>query len=60
VHESPFADQGDWSDRIGTTLVVNPGHESGPVPAHVIIDTGAGSISWSSAAAADDLSFATR
>lgn len=60
VHESPFADEGSWSDRIGTTWVVNPGRESGPVPAHAIVDTEARSISWSSASvAADNVSFAT-
>jgi len=59
VHESPFADEGNWSDCIGTTWVVNPGRESGPVPAHAIVDTGARFITWSSATAADDVSFAT-
>jgi Icc-related predicted phosphoesterase len=58
VHESPFADDGSWSDRIGTTWVVNPGRESGPVPAHAVVDTRTRSISWSSATAADDVSFA--
>jgi Icc-related predicted phosphoesterase len=59
VHESPFVDDGNWSDRIGATWVVNPGRESGPVPAHAIVDTEARSIRWSSATAAEDVSFAT-
>ena len=59
VHESPFADDGSWSDRIGNTWVVNPGRESGPVPAHAIVDTETRSISWSSSVAASDVSFAT-
>jgi Icc-related predicted phosphoesterase len=59
VHESPFADEGSWSDRIGATLVVNPGREPGPVPAHAIVDTEARSIRWMSTVAAADVSFAT-
>jgi Icc-related predicted phosphoesterase len=59
VHESPFADEGGWSDRIGTTWVVNAGREPGPVPPHAVVDTDARSISWSSTTAASDVSFAT-
>ena len=39
VHESPFAEGGGWSDRIGTTWVVNSGRERGPRPDHIVIDT---------------------
>jgi Icc-related predicted phosphoesterase len=59
VHESPFADEGSWSDRIGSTWIVNPGRESGPVPPHAIVDTDALLISWSSAGATADVSFVT-
>jgi Icc-related predicted phosphoesterase len=41
VHESPFHPDGSWYDRIGTTLVCNAGRQQGPVPAHLIVDTGA-------------------
>jgi Icc-related predicted phosphoesterase len=59
VHESPFVDEGDWSDRIGDTWIVNAGREAGPVPAHAIVDTDTRSISWSCAVGAESLSFAT-
>jgi Icc-related predicted phosphoesterase len=58
VHESPFVDEGHWSDRIGTTCVINPGREAGPVPPHAIIDTDTRSLEWASAVAAESLSFA--
>jgi Icc-related predicted phosphoesterase len=58
VHESPFADQGGWADRIGTTWIVNAGHESGPRPPHAVVDTDARTIGWSSAEDAGELSFA--
>ena len=46
VHESPFHPDGSWHDRIGTTLVCNAGRQQGPVPAHLIVDTGADEIMW--------------
>ncbi|MFK8025755.1 MAG: metallophosphoesterase [Ilumatobacter sp.] len=46
VHDSPFRSDGSWHDRIGETLVVNAGRHTGPMPAHAIIDTAAGSIEW--------------
>ena len=40
VHESPFADGGGWSDRIGTTLGGQLGPRARPVvPDHIVIDT---------------------
>jgi len=46
VHESPFRPDGSWHDRIGDTLVINGGRQRGPIPAHVILDTGSGDASW--------------
>lgn len=46
VHDSPFRPDGSWHDRIGDTLVLNAGRHVGPVPAHVIVDTGPGSVEW--------------
>jgi Icc-related predicted phosphoesterase len=46
VHDSPFRPEGSWHDRIGDTLVLNAGRHVGPVPAHVILDTGDGSVEW--------------
>jgi Icc-related predicted phosphoesterase len=39
VHQAPFVPDGSWADRIGNTWVFNPGHQVGPVPAHVVIDS---------------------
>lgn len=49
VHDSPFKPDGSWSDRIGGTLVLNAGRHVGPMPAHLIIDTGVGDVEWWSA-----------
>lgn len=46
VHDAPLADGGSWHDRIGRTLVVNAGRQSGDVPAHVVYDVSAGSATW--------------
>ena len=35
IHNAPFVNQGSWVDRIGDTWVLNPGHQIGPVPAHI-------------------------
>lgn len=39
VHQSPFVPQGSWADRIGDTWVFNAGHQVGPIPTHVVVDT---------------------
>lgn len=49
VHDSPFRAEGGWHDRIGSTLVVNAGRNPGPVPCHLIVDSGDRSVSWWSA-----------
>jgi Icc-related predicted phosphoesterase len=46
VHEAPFKDGGSWYDRRGATLVLNAGRHTGPVPAHLVVDTGSGTIEW--------------
>ena len=46
VHDSPFRPEGSWHDRIGDTLVLNAGRHVGPVPAHLVLDTGDGSVEW--------------
>ncbi len=48
VHEPPFKPAGAWADRIGRTWVFNAGRQIGPVPAHIVIDTDAGSARWRS------------
>ena len=39
VHQSPFANDGAWIDRIGSTLVLNAGRQIGPVPTCIELDT---------------------
>jgi len=46
VHQSPFAKGGSWADRIGRTWVFNAGHQLGPLPSFVVVDTTAGSAYW--------------
>jgi len=46
VHDSPFRPEGSWNDRVAGTLVLNAGRHVGPVPAHLILDTGEGSVEW--------------
>ena len=46
IHQAPWVDGGSWHDRLGRTVVVNPGRQIGPVPPHVRIDTDAGTAHW--------------
>ena len=48
VHEAPFVPDGCWFDRIGQTVVLNAGRQPGPVPAHLVLDTGTAEVTWSS------------
>lgn len=53
IHQSPFRTGGSWVDRIGGTWVFNAGCQIGPVPAHVVIDTGAAEATWNSLAGSE-------
>jgi Icc-related predicted phosphoesterase len=55
VHESPFRPDGSWHDRIGATVVLNAGRQSGPIPAHIIVDTGARRVDWWSSTRSDSI-----
>jgi Icc-related predicted phosphoesterase len=57
VHESPFKDEGNWIDTIGSTTVVNAGRQIGPIPTCVEIDTDARTARWSSLAGVEEQSF---
>jgi Icc-related predicted phosphoesterase len=58
VHQSPFASEGAWIDRIGSTLIFNAGRQIGPVPAHIELDIEAELARWSSLAGVDERAFA--
>jgi Icc-related predicted phosphoesterase len=53
VHQSPFRSGGSWADRIGDTWVFNAGHQIGPVPSHVVVDTTLPGAYWSSLAGSE-------
>ncbi len=55
LHESPFLPGGRWWDRVGDTLVVNPGSLHGDVPAHVVTDLTEGTIRWVSPLGIDEM-----
>lgn len=46
IHQAPWADGGGWYDRLGRTLVVNPGKQVGKVPPHVWLDTDDATATW--------------
>jgi len=58
VHQSPFASQGAWIDRIGSTLVFNAGRQRGPIPTNISLDTDAGTAEWCSLAGNEARAFA--
>lgn len=49
IHNAPFAEDGSWITRTGSTWVINVGRSPGPTPAHAIIDLETGDAEWSSA-----------
>jgi len=55
VHQPPFRPDGAWADRIGNTWVFNSGHQIGPIPAHIEIDTAAASATWRSLLGEEEL-----
>jgi Icc-related predicted phosphoesterase len=46
IHQAPWAEGGSWHARLGETWVFNAGKQRGPVPAHITIDTKAGTAEW--------------
>ena len=46
IHQSPWARDGSWHARLGDTWVFNAGKQIGPVPAHITLDTDAGTADW--------------
>lgn len=56
VHQSPFTAAGSWADRIGTSWVFNAGHQIGPLPSHIVVDTTELGAYWVSLEAAEGAS----
>ena len=46
VHQSPFVAGGAWADRRGSSWIFNAGHQLGPVPCHIVIDTDRAAAVW--------------
>lgn len=50
VHEAPFSKGGCWVDRVGKTFVFNAGHQPGPFPSFIVLDTEKRKAFWHSQA----------
>ena len=46
IHQAPFAPDGSWVDRVGSTWVFNPGKQIGPCPTYLIFDLDKMSVEW--------------
>lgn len=46
IHQSPWVAGGGWHARLGHTWVFNAGKQIGSVPAHITVDTDAGTADW--------------
>ena len=55
VHEAPFARNGSWADRIGSTWLFNPGRQIGETPTTIAIDTEAMEAAWFSLEGAESV-----
>jgi len=58
VHQAPFVDGGSWIDRTGSTVVLNPGRQRGPLPTYIELDTTAGLARWGSLEGVDEQTLA--
>lgn len=54
IHQAPWVEGGGWADRRGDTWVFNAGHQTGSVPAHIVIDIAAGTAQWIAAGVHDE------
>jgi len=46
IHQAPWVAGGGWIDQRGSTWMINAGHQSGPMPAHVVIDLDERTAEW--------------
>ena len=46
IHQAPWVEGGSWHARLGNTWVFNAGKQIGKVPAHITLDTEAGTATW--------------
>lgn len=55
VHEAPYRTDGGWHDRIGGTTILNAGRQTGPIPAHIMVDSERRTASWWSLAGSGEI-----
>lgn len=58
IHQAPWAADGSWHARLGRTWVFNAGRQVGPIPAHITLDTTAGTAHWYGVFESDTISLA--
>jgi len=58
IHQAPWVDGGSWHARLGRTWVFNAGKQIGKVPAHITLDTEAGTATWFGVFESETLSLA--
>lgn len=46
IHQAPWVPGGSWVDRVDRTWVFNAGRTTGPLPAHIVIDTDTATAEW--------------
>lgn len=46
IHQAPYVDGGAWSEQRDGTWLFNSGFQTGPIPAHVLLDLSAGRAEW--------------
>ena len=46
IHQAPWVEGGSWHAKLGNTWVFNAGRQVGKVPAHITLDTEAGTATW--------------
>jgi len=46
IHQAPWVEGGSWHAKLGDTWVFNAGKQIGKVPAHITLDTEAGTAAW--------------
>lgn len=57
VHEAPYQPDGAWHDLVGDTLVLNAGRQTGPIPAHLIVDSDERVAAWWTLAGSGEIGF---
>ena len=60
IHQAPYVAGGGWAQQLGATWLFNSGHQSGEIPAHVVLDLDERTAAWWSHEGSGEISFASR